>query len=303
MNPPMTLHVYDPYQKKLVEEKIFGKKALKFLYQDNFIGKCIRLLSLGLITRWPLTSYLYGAIQKGASSKNKIAPFIQNFEIDPTEFQKKVDEFTSFNDFFIRKLKKSARPIDPSPDTLVMPADGRYLVFENFEARDTIFVKGKTFSLEKLIGKKELPWKGPSTVVVIRLCPTDYHRYHFPADGVPMAPQAISGALFSVSPLALKINTGYLTENKRVVTEFASEKFGKVLLVEIGATHVGSIRQTFTPNKFVKKGDEKGFFEFGGSCLVLALEKKQYQINPQLLEYSDHGIETLGHLGQPLLKL
>ena len=78
------------------------------------------------------------------------------------------------------------------------------------------------------------------------LCPVDYHRFHFPAAGVPGETRLIDGPLFSVSPIALRKRLAYLWTNKRTLTALETRRFGTVLLFEIGATCVGTIHQTFT---------------------------------------------------------
>ena len=185
-------------------------------------------------------------------------------------------EFRSFNDFFIRKLKPEARPVSQDPRVLVAPADARYLVYPRFEA---FSIKEKTFSLREFLQNIELTHRyREGSMVIARLCPSDYHRFHFPCDAFVSKAKLIPGPLFSVNPMALQKKLSILVENKRMVTEVHSERFGMLLYLEIGATCVGSIRQTYQPETVVKKGEEKGYFEFGGSCIVLFLEKGNAQI-------------------------
>lgn len=212
-----------------------------------------------------------------------------------------MESFGSFNDFFIRTLKPSARPIDEDLDVAILPADARYRVFSNIHSADGYWVKGKKFSLEKLIGDDTLAHKYLfGSMVFARLCPVDYHRFHFPFNCVPNKARLINGPLFSVNPIALKRNINIVTENKRMITELQTKNFGTVLYIEVGATYVGSIRQTYTPNQHYAKGDEKGYFEFGGSMLILLFPPFHIQFDQDLVNASERGIEVKGLLGQSL---
>jgi phosphatidylserine decarboxylase len=137
-------------------------------------------------------------------------------------------------------------------------------------------------------------------MVIARLCPVDYHRFHFPCDGLADTPQLINGPLYSVNPIALQRRFAILSENKRVITEIESELFGTVLFVEIGATAVGTIKQTFRPNQVVYKGQEKGYFEFGGSCIVLLFEENRIVFDADLVANTKQGFETLVKFGESL---
>ncbi len=140
------------------------------------------------------------------------------------------------------------------------------------------------------------------SMLIARLCPTDYHRFHFPCDGVPSKAKLINGSYFSVSPIALRKKLSILNENKRVITEMETKQFGNVLCIEIGATFVGSVHQTHVPEKPVNKGDEKGYFEFGGSCIVLLFEKGKVVFDPDLVINTEKEVETLARFGESLGK-
>ena len=235
---------------------------------------------------------------KSRLSRCLIAPFIRKYKVDASEFEKQ--NFNTFNDFFTRKLKKEARPIIQDSKKLVFPADARYLAYQKI---DQIHAKGKTFSLHELLKDSDLAARYiGGSMLIARLCPVDYHRFHFPSDGVPSSAKLISGHLFSVSPLALKKRLSILWENKRMLTTFETENFGKIAYLEIGATNVGSIRQTYTPFKTVKKGDEKGFFEFGGSCVILLFEPDTIIFDSDLIQNTQNGLETYAKMGESFLK-
>lgn len=287
----MEIVYIDRKTNKRAVEKVYGSKALLFLYGD---GHWIRRVLCAILSKIPLFSQFYGYLQKLPRSRHKIKPFIKTFGVDASEFASQ--EFVSFNDFFIRKLKKECRPIVSGSNRLAMPADGRYLVDPKI---GQFSIKGQSFDLASFLQDPVLTRRFQNgSMAIVRLCPTDYHRFHFPCDGVPDPARLINGHLYSVSPIALQKRLSILSENKRMITEFETTSFGTILYVEIGATMVGTIQQTFVPNKPVRKGDEKGYFEFGGSCIVMLFEKGQVEFDADLVENSRQGFETLGRFGE-----
>jgi phosphatidylserine decarboxylase len=136
------------------------------------------------------------------------------------------------------------------------------------------------------------------SMILSRLCPVDYHRFHFPCPGVPGPPSFINGWLYSVNPIALITRPSIFWENKRVVTAIESPALGQVQFVEIGATMVGSIRQTYTPGATVAKGDEKGYFAFGGSSVAVLFEKGRIEFDADLVKNTAAGIETYARVGE-----
>jgi phosphatidylserine decarboxylase len=278
--------VVDRVTGKRFQEKVFGASALEFLY-GTWYGKIIA----HLISRTALVSVLYGFWQNLFITKKNIEPFIKEYRMDATEFRHPVNEFRSFNDFFIRKLKLTARPIASGKNTAVMPADGRYFFFQSISEVDGFAVKGQKFNLATFLQNEEQSLRyANGTMIIARLCPTDYHRFHFPMDCVPGMPKLINGYLYSVNPLAIKQNIHIFSMNKRVVTELDSPEFGKVLYIEIGATNVGTINQTFEANFPYQKGDEKGYFSFGGSSLIILFEPNKIQLDADLTKQSQYEI-------------
>ncbi len=291
MNEPL-LYI-DRQTGETKKEAIYGESALRFLYSSSF-GRFIA----HIISSNSLVSSLYGWWQSLPLTKGKIAPFVKKFGVDASEFEKPLDAYDSFNAFFSRKLKPGARPLG---EGIVLPADGRYLFFQNIETCDGFLVKGKKFSLTQLLMNEELSEHyREGSMVLSRLCPTDYHRFHFPSNCIPSVPRLINGPLYSVNPIAVKQRIELLAENKRVITSLQTEQYGEILFIEIGATNVGSIHQTYTPGKNYKKGDEKGYFSFGGSSIILLFEPGKVKIDSNLLTNSSQGIETLCLFGQSL---
>ena len=273
---------FDRYQKKTCVEEIYGDRALRWTY-----GTLAGRITLHLLVKRALFSRWYGWRMDQPSSRRKIQPFIERYGLDTREFQLSPEEFKSFNEFFFRQLKPAARPVNPDPSVLVFPADGRHLCIPDLSQSTGLFVKGETFSLPELLRDSALAKRYASgSLLLSRLCPVDYHRFHFPVAGTPDAARIINGPLFSVNPVALSRNIGILTANKRCITEVHTEHLGTVLLLEIGATCVGSIRQTFAPGQPAAKGSEKGYFRFGGSSTITIFEPGRVRFDPDLLEQS-----------------
>lgn len=278
-------------------EAIYGEGALRWVY-ETLPGK----VALAVLVRRAVFSKIYGAMASRSSSRAKILPFIEKYKLDPAAFAEPISSFASFNDFFSRKLKPSARPI--AANAAVLPADGRHLAFPRVEtgAVTTIFAKGQAFDLEKLLGgDSDLARRyHGGALLCSRLCPTDYHRFHFPVSGTASAPRLVNGFLFSVNPIALSKRLAYLWENKREIIEIDSPVFGKVTQVVIGATNVGTIRTTFSPGTFYEKGAELGYFRFGGSFVATLFEPGKIAFAEDLVRNTAAGLETYAKMGTPL---
>ena len=178
------LYYIDRQTGKKQKEKVYGQTAIELLYGESWITKICAPWILPIV-RMPWVSRCYGAWQRTKYSKNKIKPFIEKFEINIKEARKTIEEFHSFNDFFVRKLKITARPIDKNSNIAIMPADAKYSSFTNINEKMQIKIKGKTLSIKKIIQNDQIAeeYRG-GTIVIARLAPNDYHRFHFPADGI-----------------------------------------------------------------------------------------------------------------------
>ncbi len=288
---------------EIEEETIYKSFAIELLYRvgsgTGFLGALCAFFLLPLFARLPFFSNLYGYLQKRSASKEYIAPFIKKFNVDSSEFLKKVEDFTSFNDFFTRELRQGSRPI--VDQSIVLPADGRYLVIDDISKTDGFFIKGQQFDLSSFLQDEVLAKKyARGSMVIARLCPTDYHRFHFPCDGkIKGKPRLINGPLYSVNPLALRKNLQFIAENKRYITEIESKIYGTLLFVEVGATNVGTVVQTYEKNRAVK-GAEKGYFAFGGSCIVMLFENGKILFDDDLIRNSLQYLETFSKVGQSL---
>lgn len=287
---------YNRYTKRVEQEQVYGAAWMRWTYCNPF-GR----LALEALVKRPLFSRWYGWRMNRSVSRRKVLPFIRTYGLDVNEFADAPESFRSFNEFFYRRLKPNARPIDPDPNAVVFPADGRHLGFPDASKIDGVFVKGQRFDLGELLGDAQLAAKyANGSLVLSRLCPVDYHRFHFPLAGKPSETKLLNGPLYSVNPIALRRNLSYLWENRRTLTTLETEKFGTVLLLEIGATNVGSIVQTYQPGKIVAKGDEKGYFRFGGSSTLLLFEPNRIQLSDDLVEQSRNQCELYARVGDRL---
>lgn len=280
--------------KEIKEEKVAGEKAIKFLYY-NPLGK---LLLNTLVKRKFLTE-IYGRKMNTKGSKKLIENFVQELNINMEESVKKIDEFTSFNDFFYRKLKENSRKIDAGENILVSPADSKVLIYENINEENKFLIKGVEFNLKDFFQDEKLAKKYEGgTFAIFRLAPADYHRFHFPTDGIISATKKIKGFYYSVSTHAIRTNFRIFCENKREYSILSTKKFGDIAMVEVGATMVGGITQTYKENTEVFKGQEKGYFSFGGSTIVLVFEKDKIKIDEDILKNTKDEIETRIYMGE-----
>ncbi|NOX99240.1 MAG: phosphatidylserine decarboxylase [Verrucomicrobia bacterium] len=287
------IEYFDRYADEVKTEKIYGEAYLRWAY-ETLPGRFMvaAVVKRALFSRW------YGWRMDKAVTRELILPFVKKYELDADEFVKSCDAFESFNDFFSRKLKAEARPVAGGEDEVVFAADGRHLGFQDVSQIEGIYCKGQSLALGELLGDDALAksyQKG--SLVISRLCPVDYHRFHFCATGQVGESRLINGPLYSVSPIALRRNINILTENKRTITVLETDKFGRILILEIGATNVGSIHQTYQSNSTVVKGEEKGYFEFGGSMTMMLFEPGALVLDEDLVKHSAEGRELYARMG------
>lgn len=287
---------FNRYSRSVETEQVCGEKWIKLAYQTT-IGQ----LSVSLMLKRKFFSTICGWFASRPNSRKKILPFINKYGIKSDSFEKRPDEFLSFNEFFSRKLKPSARPISPRNNSISSPCDGRHLAFSNSNNLSTFFIKGEQLSADDLILDRSTAKKfHGGSVLISRLCLTDYHRFHFPFAGIPEKTFLINGNYLSVHPLALAGSLSTFLQNKRMSTIVHTEHCGDILMVEIGATGCGTICQTFTPDKQVLKGEEKGYFQFGGSTIITFFEPKKISFSEDLLMNTSRGLETYVLMGDEI---
>lgn len=298
----MDIRYHNRYTKREEIEKVYGGRYVRWLYQ-NKLG---RLFGFILSFSWP--SKIYGVLQNYPfSGYRKVQSFIQKFSIKIDEFlpedEQKEIPYSSFNSFFIRRFKSSMRPFIQYPKLMPAFCEARYFGQQALDNTKTIPVKGKYLAAHSLAGDA---WKegefenGP--ILLARLCPVDYHRFHFPDNGEYIKHFRIPGRYHSVNPLALTVKPDIFCTNERQISLLHSENFGKLLYVEVGAICVGKIVQTHKEKKFTR-GDEKGYFLFGGSTVILFGEKNRWAPDRDILENTAKGLETFVKLGDRIASL
>lgn len=288
------IFVYDRQKKELIKEIVLGDVFLRLAYHSP-----LKKLCSWLLFRNAFLTRLLGRYCDSTYSKYKIRKTIKELKIDPEEFADPIDSYKTFNEFFYRKLKKDARPFDRDPSVFCSPADARLTVYPRLEENLCIPVKGAKFTISELLGKphEEISQYDGGVVMVFRLCPADYHRYHFPAKGKILDHWRIDGQLHSVSPIALRLGIKIFQYNTREITLLNLDDFGQVAYVEVGAFGVAGIETTHQGDVFDKM-DEKGYFKFGGSTIILVFEPNRICIDHDLEERSSRGVESLVRAGE-----
>jgi len=288
--PQNPIQYYERETGQMKTEKVAGEKWLVWLYY-NPIGEA----TLWALAKRKLVSSIYGNMMDRPSSAKKIHPFIEDFDIDMSVAREQ--DFDNFNDFFTRKLKNDARPVDTSSDIVVSPADGKILAYADI-SNSWFIIKGYRFDVSSFLDNPGLAQKyHDGTLLIIRLAPMDYHRFHFPVSGNSSPNKKIDGDYYSVNPFALRKKAEIFCLNKREYSILSNPLFGDVVMAEVGATMVGSIVQTFKGSS-VNKGEEKGYFKFGGSTVVLLFEKSKIHIDEDLLVNTAKGYETTVKMGE-----
>lgn len=277
----------------LVQEINPHHNGINFLY-TNWIGKTVRK-----IINKHFFSKIVGLYQNTRLSKRAIKSFIKHYNIDMSDYEKPAHKYTSFNDFFSRKLRMGARQINQNQKIITSPADAKLFVIHELSLDSAFYVKLKKFNLEKFLSSKKLAQEFfGGTLMIFRLAPDDYHRFHFPVDNTPSEPKRIRGILESVNPNVYKSGVQALTENERHLILLSTKNYGTVAMVPVGALCVGKIVNTFTPNIPYCKGDEAGYFAFGGSTVVLLFKAGAIKPKQIFLDHSAQGYETAVKMGE-----
>lgn len=282
--------------KKVLKEEVPSGGLLKWLYNTP-TGKA----SLNILVKRKLFSNITGWYMNRSCSRKKIKKFIKKYDINMSHYElPNSGKFSNFNKFFYRRIKETVRPIGIH---IVSPADGKAVAFQNINSSSSFYIKGSEFSLSDFLQNNTLAHKYCNgAMIIVRLAPTDYHRFHFPASGIISESKKIKGRYFSVSPLALKKNMEIFCRNQREYSILKTEDYGDIIISEIGATMVGSIIQNYQINSIVKKGSEKGYFAFGGSTLLLLFEEGKIKIDQDLLEHTINGYETKVRMGETIAR-
>lgn len=274
-------------RKELIEEPEVGAGAIHFAYGTAF-G---RFLAKTLLCR-KFISELYGAWQRSALSRGKVKKFIAQYGISTEDCSCK--EFSNFNDFFTRRRKNY---VNQTTETqLPAVADSKLLALPIGD--DSLFsVKGVPYTAGELLENEALAKEYLGGLCLIfRLSPDDYHRYVYPDAGRQEKTVSIPGVLHTVNPIGAKL--GVYRRNARRYALLHTEHFGDVVQMEVGALLVGRIRNHQEGAASFDKLQEKGYFEYGGSTVILLLKKGAVTMDGDILDYSARGIETKVRIGE-----
>ena len=242
----------------------------------------------------PAVSKLAGAFLDSGLSRALIPGFVRRHSIDMAQFEPR--EYQSYNDFFTRKLAKGARTLDSCPGALVSPCDSRVSVYP-IDGESGFPIKNTRYTVDSLLRSHRLAAEFMGGYVwVFRLCVEDYHRYIYVDDGRVGETVRIPGVLHTVNPVAGDRYPVY-KENTREYCLFRSRRFGRMVQMEVGAMLVGKIRNHARGQR-VRRGWEKGRFEFGGSTVILITGKDKVLPDADIRRNSRLGIETKVLLGE-----
>ena len=267
---------YDLKNKKYIKSST--NKSLKFLY-NSIIGRIILKIAIS-----KHISNIYAKYMNSRLSKLKINNFIKKNNIDMSEYIE--ENYNSFNDFFIRNIKPEKRKIE---NNLISICDSKLLVYKINDDL-TLKIKNSIYTIEELIGGK----KDYKYALVFRLCVDDYHHYIFPDDGEIISSKHIDGKLHTVQPISQK-KYKIFHENTREISFLKCKNLGEICYIEVGALLIGKIVNE--KKKIFRKGEEKGHFEFGGSTVILLINK-DININKEIIKNSEKEIETIVKLGE-----
>lgn len=289
------IRLYHRRRRVIVKEQVPGGNLLNLIYGHPW-GRQIAhwIWSRVFFSRgfgWPMHQRF---------SRKQIDRFIARHQIDISEALVPEGGFRSFNDFFIRRLKPGARPVARDPKALIAPADSRLKVLAL--NRETILdIKGHSLTLTQLLAGDPLPAGFDNSLCLqFRLAPHDYHRFGYVEEGAQGPIHVVGGRLYSVSPLALRHIPAIWGVNYRHWCLVHTRALGTVIQIEVGATMVGSIVQHQPSGGPCRRGQEKGYFQMGGSTVLIILEAGRVTIDEDILTHSREGIETLVRYGESI---
>ena len=263
-------------------------RALRFLYQTRTGRMLLKPLTCRPVSK------ASGKFLDSPMSKPLIKPFVRKNHIPLEDYY--ADDFHSFNDCFTRKIREPLRPIDPAPEAFIAPCDGLLSVYP--VQGDTVLpVKQSRYTLPDLLGGDKLAARyRDGLCLVFRMCVDHYHRYCYVDSGSKGDNHFLPGKLHTVRPVALAAGPVF-TQNCREYTVLNTDGFGPVTQVEVGAMLVGKIRNHQGAGPIVR-GQEKGMFLYGGSTIILLVEKDRVSLPQSLLDAARRGEEVPVRMGQ-----
>lgn len=268
---------------------------LSFLYQTIPGRAALKLLVC------PKVSRAAGRFLSCRASKWIVPCYIRKHKIDMRDIEIPEGGFSSFNAFFTRKRKTMQHDLNGA--ALMSPCDGFLTPVKIREA--TVFsVKNTEFSVGDLLKDRELAKQFQNgTALIFRLTPANYHRYCYAADGNIVSFKKISGKLHCVRPIALR-RMPVFVQNSREYAVIETKNFGTMVQMEVGALLVGKIKnhRKASEGASVQAGAEKGYFEFGGSTIILLFEKDKIRLCRKLQERKNSDGEIPVQMGEGIAK-
>jgi len=275
---------------KAVEIRDRDNSAVNFLY-NTIPGRVL----LKILIK-PGISKLAGSILRNPATCFFIKGFIKRNNIDMNEYRD--NKFKSFDDFFIRELKEGYRLFPDNENDVAAPGDGKLTVYP--VTADSVFtIKNSNYSVCDLLGDKNLADEFSDGICLIfRLSPDDYHRYSYIDDGEIISHKQIDGVLHTVRPIAFR-KFDVFCRNSREITVMQTKNFGKIIQIEVGALFVGKISNRSSSGP-VKRGEEKGMFQFGGSTIILMFKSNIITVNDEIYENTVQNMETIVRMGDKI---
>ncbi len=230
-----------------------------------------------------------------------ISRFQKRYRVDMTDAKlTEINDYPSFNSFFIRELKAGCRPIAAGQDTIASPADGVIAQIGRIKQNQLLQAKGFDFTLDALLGGEATEAKEflDGQYATLYLAPHNYHRVHMPLDGRLLKTVYIPGKLFSVNAITSAAIPNLYARNERLIAFFETSA-GPMAVILVGAMIVGSIQTvwmdhpikskkpittTYTNPIFLAKGAELGHFKLGST--VVLLFNNQISWEPHILANS-----------------
>lgn len=281
--------IIDRKTKKITEEK--SPKGANFLYKNVF-GRIV----LTLATK-RFVSKFAGKIMDRKKSVKYISNFIKDNKIDMSDYPKV--EYNSFNEFFSRKIKDNKRKFSSDKNDFCAPSDSKLLAYK-IDKNSKFIIKGKEYTLKSILRNEELAKQYENGYfLVFRLSVDDYHRYSYIDSGTLKERKEINGKFHTVGPIAFDRFKVY-EENQREYEVLETENFDSIIQMEVGALMVGKI-VNYKKKEF-KRAEEKGYFLFGGSTIVILVKKDILELDKDILENSSKEIETKVKQGEKVAR-
>jgi phosphatidylserine decarboxylase len=247
----------------------------------------------------PAYDWFVAALQHTRRSATKIEGFVRKHKIDMSEFEPVI--YRSYAEFFTRRFRDGMRRFPRAPKSMGAFAEGRYFGWKALDPEQRFPIKNSSLNMEKILGNSSRvkPFIG-GPVLLARLSPVDYHHLHYPDDGHTLSQYRIGGRLWTIHWKALQSKPDILFKNERAVQFLQTKNFGRLGFVEIGAMTVGRIIQVHESKKPFRRGDEKAYFNFGGSAVLVLGEKGRWIPTKDILQNTSDCVETYVRLGEPI---